>query len=98
VAASDDFADTEFGAAAGRAVAGFYVLSDIGEKLVKGIPGFFECAEGFGADAVSFVVEPLVTPRWYLNGEDWPDGPSVVARRKAEKARAMKMTPSPKPK
>ncbi|HEV2175166.1 MAG TPA: hypothetical protein VGT24_04895 [Candidatus Acidoferrales bacterium] len=38
------------------------------------------------------------TPRWYLNGEDWPDGPSVVARQKAEKARALKMTPSQKPK
>lgn len=40
----------------------------------------------------------LNTPRWYLNGEDWPDGPSVVARRKAEQARALKMAQSFKPK
>jgi hypothetical protein len=39
----------------------------------------------------------LGTPRWYLNGEDWPDGPSVVARQKAEKARALKAKPSIKP-
>jgi hypothetical protein len=62
VAASDDFADTEFGAAAGRAVAGFYVLSEIGEELVKSVPGFFDRAEGFGANAVSVVVEPLIPP------------------------------------
>jgi hypothetical protein len=35
--------------------------------------------------------------RWYLNGEDWPNGPTVVARRKAEKARALKMKPAMKP-
>jgi hypothetical protein len=35
--------------------------------------------------------------RWYLNGETWDDGPSVVARRKADKARAMKMAPTPRP-
>ena len=40
---------------------------------------------------------PHTTPSWYLNGEDWPDGPSVVARQKAEKARALKTTPTIKP-
>jgi hypothetical protein len=29
--------------------------------------------------------------RWYLNGEPWHDGASIVARQKAEKARALKM-------
>ena len=40
---------------------------------------------------------PLSTPRYYLNGEEWYDGPSVIARRKAEKARALKPKPAFKP-
>lgn len=35
--------------------------------------------------------------RYYLNGEPWDDGASVIARRKAEAAKARKMKPPIKP-
>lgn len=37
------------------------------------------------------------TQRWYLNGELWEDGPSVIARQRAEKARAVKSASMLKP-
>ncbi len=42
-----------------------------------------ECADG--------------SKEYWLNGERWDDGASVLARQKAEKARALKVKPSPKP-
>ena len=34
---------------------------------------------------------------WYLNGETWNDGPSIVARQRAERARTKPGTPGQSP-